>query len=227
MGHAPENTIASIKKALELGVDCIEIDVYSIEGHLLVFHDQRLERTSNGAGFIWDHTFEYLRTLDAGDGEQIPTLAEVWQTIQGRVGLNIELKGPGTATPVVEFITHQTKQGHDKRIFLISAFDHSALAEVKKLDSDIKIGVLLKGSPQNGPQLAAEFNAYAVHPAAETLDKNWVDQAHARGLRIFTYTVNHPQQIQTMKHLGVDGIFTNCPERVIHKASRKLNIGWP
>lgn len=227
MGHAPENTIASIQKALDLGVDCIEIDVYSIEGHLLVFHDQRLERTTNGVGFIWDQTFEQLRTLDAGDGEQIPTLAEVCHTIQGHAGLNIELKGPDTAIEVVEFIKNQTQQGQDKNKFLISSFDHSALAEVKKLDPDLKIGVLFKGSPLDGSKLAADLDAYAVHPAAEGIDQQWVNQAHAKGLRIFAYTVNAPRQIQTMKHLGVDGVFTNFPERVICEPKRNRNIGWP
>ncbi|MEO0374399.1 MAG: glycerophosphodiester phosphodiesterase family protein, partial [Cyanobacteria bacterium P01_A01_bin.17] len=161
MGHAPENTIASIRAALELGVDCIEVDVYIVEGYLVVFHDQRLERTTNGSGFIWDHTFEHLRTLDAGNGEQIPTLSEVCHVIENRVGLNIELKGPGTAVPVVDFITAQTKQGHDKEQFLVSSFDHQALAKVKLLDPALQVGVLTRELLQTDSRFAANLGAYA------------------------------------------------------------------
>ncbi|PZD70699.1 Glycerophosphodiester phosphodiesterase [Acaryochloris thomasi RCC1774] len=227
MGHAPENTIASIQKALELGADCIEVDVYIVEGHLMVFHDQRLERTTNGSGFIWDHTFDYLRTLDAGNGEQIPTLTEACQTIQNRAGLNVELKGPGTAVPVVEFITAQVKQGWSKKLFLVSSFDHQALVKVKRLDPDLQIGVLTREPLQEGSRFATHLGAYAIHPAAKKIDRQWVDEAYAQGLKIFAYTVNHPQQIHRMKALGVEGLFTNFPERVVAERREKNNIGWP
>ena len=97
MGHAPENTLLSLKKALEMGAPCVEVDVYFVDGHLLVFHDDRLERTTNGFGYLADHDFEYLRSLDAGEGERIPTLREVFETVGLKAGVNIELKGPGTA----------------------------------------------------------------------------------------------------------------------------------
>ena len=73
MGHEPENTLASIRKAMELGASCIEIDAYYVDKHLVVFHDDRLERTTNGTGYLCDQSFEELRTLDAGNGQQIPT----------------------------------------------------------------------------------------------------------------------------------------------------------
>ncbi|MEN8142989.1 MAG: glycerophosphodiester phosphodiesterase family protein, partial [Thermodesulfobacteriota bacterium] len=104
MGYEPENTLASFRKALDLGADAIELDVYSLNDHLVIFHDDSLERTTNGQGFLLEQDFTRLRSLDAGNGEQIPTLSEVFVLIKGRVPLNIELKGPGTAGPVVEFI---------------------------------------------------------------------------------------------------------------------------
>lgn len=229
MGHAPENTIASIHKALQLGASCIEIDVYLIEGHLIVFHDQRLDRTTNGTGYLWDHTFEYLRTLDAGDGEQIPTLAEVYQAVNSRAGLNIELKGPGTAEPVVESITTQTKQGGDKALFLVSSFDPQALAKVKQLDSDIQIGLLTTREieMEKGAKLASALDAYALHSSAESVDPLGVENTHARGLKSFVYTVNCPIEIQKMSQFGVDGVFTNFPELVSKQYEGKGHIGWP
>jgi glycerophosphoryl diester phosphodiesterase len=227
MGHAPENTIASIRKALELKADCIEIDVYLIEEHLMVFHDQRLERTTNGSGFIWEHSFEHLRTLDAGYGEQIPTLTEVCQAINHRAGLNIELKGPGTAVPVVEWITAQSQQGWDKALFLVSSFDHQTLVQAKQLDPELQIGVLIKESLQDATRFAAALEAYSVHPAVEKIDQQWINDAHAKGLKIFAYTVNQPDQIDTMRELGIDGVFTNFPERVTRELRSKKNTGWP
>ncbi|MBW2492594.1 MAG: glycerophosphodiester phosphodiesterase, partial [Deltaproteobacteria bacterium] len=81
MGHAPENTLYSIGKALELGSPCLEMDVYNVDGHLVVFHDHRLERTTNGTGYLLDQKFDDLRKLDAGNGEKIPTLEEAFEMI--------------------------------------------------------------------------------------------------------------------------------------------------
>ena len=81
-GHAPENTVVSIQKALELGAPCIEIDVYYVDRRIVVFHDDRLERTTNGSGNLVEQKFDYLRSLDAGGGEKIPTLEEVFEAIQ-------------------------------------------------------------------------------------------------------------------------------------------------
>lgn len=109
-GHEPENTLRSIRKAIELGTPCIEIDVHHVDGHLVVFHDDRLERRTNGIGNLAEQSFEYLRSLDAGNGERIPTLQEVCETIGPGIGLNIELKGPGTATPVADYVASRLKR---------------------------------------------------------------------------------------------------------------------
>ena len=124
MGHAPENTLASIRKALELGVPCMEVDVYYVDGHLVVFHDDRLERLTNGSGYVWEQSFDYLRSLDAGDGQQIPTLEEVCEVIGSQACLNIELKGPDTAVPVAALLSKLIADGWDKEKFLVSSFYH-------------------------------------------------------------------------------------------------------
>ena len=96
-GLEPENTLRSIRKALALGVDGVEIDVYAVEGQLVVIHDETLERTTNGAGHVEAQSFEYLRSLDAGMGEKVPTLREVLDIVDRRAFVNIELKGRETA----------------------------------------------------------------------------------------------------------------------------------
>ncbi len=215
MGHEPENTLASIRKAFTLGALCIEIDVYYVDGHLVVFHDDRLERTTNGHGYLSEQTFDYLRTLDAGNGEQIPTLEEVCDLIDSRRCINIELKGQNTAKPVAELILKLLDNGWDKESFLISAFDHRQLSVIKRMIPEIKIGALIHELPVDGAKLAEDLGAFSVHPSLECVDKAFIDDAHARCLRVYVYSVDDIDDIEKMYRLGADGVFTGYPERVI------------
>lgn len=215
MGHAPENTLASIRKALELGASYIEIDVYYVDGQLVVFHDDRLERVTNGTGFIVEQCFDYLRSLDAGNGELIPTLEEVCATIQGKACLNIELKGPNTAQPVAIFIQQLVRRSWSLEAFLVSSFDHRELVRMKRLIPDIKLGALICGIPADNARFAEELGAVSVNPCLEFVDTVFVEDAHARGLKVYVYTVNETEEIRRVSEMGVDGVFTNFPERVL------------
>jgi glycerophosphoryl diester phosphodiesterase len=228
MGLAPENTIAAVKEALKLGTPCIEIDVYYIDKHLVVFHDDRLERTTNGSGYLDSLTFEQLRSLDAGNGQVIPTLAEVIETVNQRAAINIELKGPHTAQPVVEMIGALCdKRGWPKEHFLISSFNQRELAQVRQLDAHLKIGALLMGLPLDNAAFASGLDAYSVHPALEFIDREFMKDARSRNLRVFVYTVNYVEDIARMENLGVDGVFTDFPDRVMRRQSMKHGpIGW-
>ncbi len=226
MGHAPENTLASIRKALEFGVPCVEIDVYCVDGQLVVFHDSRLERTTNGTGYLLEQNFTDLRSLDAGDGEKIPTLKEVFVAVHLQAGVNIELKGPDTARPVVEFISKMRDMGWSDDLILISSFDHRELAQIRQLDPRIKVGAMMVGLPVNDAAFAESLGAYSVHLSLEFIDRRFVDDAHSRGLRVFVFTVNHPEDIIKMVELGVDGVFTNYPERVLKHKNDRGTIGW-
>lgn len=226
MGHAPENTILSFKKALELGANCVEADVYHVDGTLMVFHDDRLERTTNGSGYLLDHDFDTLRSLDAGDGERIPTLEELFEIVDLKAGVNIELKGPGTARPVVEFIAARRQYGWRDDLILVSSFTHSRLEAVRRRDPRIKLGVLVAGSPGNAAAVAAGLGAYSVHLSLAFIDRGTVADAHSRGLRVFVFTVNDPDDIRRMAALGVDGVFTNYPERVLKHRKTGGVIGW-
>ncbi|MBN1653810.1 MAG: glycerophosphodiester phosphodiesterase [Deltaproteobacteria bacterium] len=214
-GHAPENTIRSIIKGLELGVDWIEIDVFYIDGHLVVFHDETLERTTNGRGFLRDKTFSFLRSLDAGEGERIPTLQEVLDAIAGRAGLNIEIKGDNAASAVVNLIQDRARSGWGIDSFLVSSFNQREIARVRQLDQRVRIGVLLDGFPNCYPAIVDTVSAYSVHQNIEHIDELFIADAHALGLKVFAYTANHPQEIRRMSTLGVDGVFSDYPERVL------------
>ena len=226
MGHAPENTLASFQKALELGAPCVELDVYYVDGKLMVFHDNRLERTTDGSGYLLDQNFDYLRSLDAGNGEKIPTLREVFEAIDLRAGVNIELKGPDTARPVVRFISALRKHSWNDDLILVSSFNHRELAEVRRIDSRIRLGPMIVGLPVDDAAFAAVLGAYSVHLSLEFVDRRFVDNAHSLGLQVFVFTVNHPDDICKMEELGVDGVFTNYPERVLRHQKEGGIIGW-
>jgi glycerophosphoryl diester phosphodiesterase len=214
-GHEPENTLSAIEKAITLGADWIEIDLYLVEKELIVFHDQRLERTTNGTGLIMEQSLEYIRSLDAGNGQRIPILREVLDLVKCRAGINIELKGPGTADEAVSLIHNYIKKEkwtHEE--FLISSFNHHELKRVNHLAPRIKTGALVVGIPIGYARFAQELGAYSVHCDLDFVNEAFIRDAHARNLKVFVFTVNNRNDLVRMKALGVDGIFTNYPEIV-------------
>ncbi len=215
MGYAPENTLKSIAKAIELGTHWIEIDVHHVDNHLIVIHDDRLERTTNGNGRVSDKTFAYLRILDAGEGEKIPTLDEVLDLTAQRVGLNIELKGPNTAEPVVRLIHERCGLEWDIDQFLVSSFNRNEIKKVKQLDHQIRVGALMCGFPFFNARFAEKLGAYSVHQCLRFINHKLVRDAHRRNLKVFVYTVNEPEDIERMIHMEIDGVFTNYPDRVL------------
>jgi len=227
MGHEPENTLSSIRKALELGAPCMEVDVYYVDGHIVVFHDNRLERMTNGTGYLREQSFNDLRSLDVGDGQRIPTLEEVCELIDSQANLNIELKGPDTAVPVAELLSELISTGWDKNRFLVSSFHHRELLEMKRLNPDIKLGALVRGIPVDGSRFAENLGAFSVHPSLDFIDQPFVDDAHNRGLKVYVYAVDHPEDIAKMQALSVDGVFTGFPERVLENyAQGDTSSGW-
>jgi len=226
MGHAPENTIASIKKALDLGAKHIEVDVYLIESELIVFHDDRLERTTNGVGYLEEQSLENIRKLDAGNGEQIPTLKEVLSFVDGRAAINIELKGEGTASATAKRLSETCAESlsWEKDFFLVSSFNHKELASFSRQMPTIKIGALHVSLPLEGLEFIKSLKPYSVHPSIDFINREYVEQAHKEGFKVFCYTVNHPEDIAKMRKLGVDAIFCNYPERAL--GNTKIEPRW-
>ena len=214
MGYEPENTLLSIRKALELGVDGIEIDVYNVENELVVIHDRDLSRTTNGKGYIEDYSFDYVRSLDAGKGEQIPTLREVLDTINRQALVNIELKGRNTARLTVELILKYLGNDWSYNDFIVSSFNHYELNLVKAINSSIKTGMLIYGLPLGYIEIAQKLSADFVISGLDYVDSELMTAVHKENLQAWVYTVNHPQDIRKMRQLGVDGIFTNYPDLV-------------
>ncbi|MES2571218.1 MAG: glycerophosphodiester phosphodiesterase family protein [Verrucomicrobiota bacterium] len=212
-GHEPENTLRSIGRAFELGADGVEIDVWLIDGQLIVLHDATLQRTTNGHGPAKRYTFEQLRTLDAGLGERIPLLREVLDLVNRRGVVNIELKGPGTAYAVCQMIEEFVRNhGWSYEQFIVSSFRRRELKQITA--PSIRIGMLCVRPTPLYYLSARRLKAFSVHPAASATKARFVEDAHRRGLKVFPYTVNTPEEIARMRHLKVDGVFTDYPDRV-------------
>lgn len=216
MGHEPENTLRSFKKALALNVDAIELDVYVCKtGELVVIHDDKIDRTTNGTGYTEDKTFTELRQLDAGKGELIPTLEEVLDLVDKRVIVNIELKGRNTAVATYQIIDKYIKNhGWNELDFMVSSFDHPELNKFKHLCPQIPIGALLEGIPLTYAECAVQLNAQSINLSIDFVNQEFVNDAHDKGLKVYVYTVNDSDDIAKIKNLNVDGIFGNFPERL-------------
>jgi glycerophosphoryl diester phosphodiesterase len=212
-GYEPENTLAAFERALAMGVRWIELDVYAVEGELIVIHDDRLERTTNGAGFVMDGSLAYLRNLDAGKGQKIPFLREVFDLVGHCAGINIELKGPKTASPVAALIATAITAGRmTAEQFIVSSFSRKELLHFKDLYPEIRIGAIVSGVPRRCVMFAEKTGAYAVHAGKSMVNRRFIAAAHCRGLKLFVYTVNKGEDLKRMEDMGVDGVFTDYPD---------------
>lgn len=216
MGHETENTLASVQKALDLGVDMIEIDVFKIKSNeIVVFHDERLERLSNAGGLIEEYNIFDLRKVILDGNHRIPQLQDVLRLIDNKVALNIELKGADTADRVNFIVDYYVKErGWSPENFIISSFRWDELKKIRELNSDIAIAVLTEDDPIDAIKTAKELQAVAINPDFSKLDLEICNQIREAGFKIYTWTVNDPNDINLAKRWAVDGIITNYPERV-------------
>ena len=165
-GHLAENTLPSIAKAIELGVDGIEIDIFKCaSGELVVFHDQTLEKLTNSKGYIEQLTLDSIRKIDVLNGYTIPTLEEVLDLINGRVFLNIELKGTQTALLTNEIIlSYFERKEWDLSKILISSFNWEELEIFYSVNSEVSIAILTEDDPLDAIPIAKQLNAVAINP---------------------------------------------------------------
>jgi glycerophosphoryl diester phosphodiesterase len=215
-GYEPENTIRSFGRAMEMGVDMIELDVHlTRDEELVVIHDDTVDRTTDGRGYVRDMDIEEIRLLDAGRGERIPTLDEVFRLVWGKCAINIELKGLGTAQPVLDFLDEliASREGRTDQI-LISSFNPDMLIEARDRTRKYALGVLVKDEPYGAEEFGKEIGAFSVNPEHRYLAVDFVKGSHETDLKVFPWTVNDPGDISRMKDLGVDGIITDYPDRI-------------
>lgn len=216
MGHETENSLASIQKAIDMGVDMIEIDVFKIKsGEIVVFHDDKVDRLTNGKGRIESYDLTELQKLKLKGNHSIPTLQQVLNLIDHKVRLNIELKGSHTADSVSFIINYYLKEkGWTLDNFLISSFRWDELKRMRALDKEIGIAILVENDPLMALPIAKELGAEAINPHYKELSLENVKEIKEAGFKIYPWTVNSKKDIKSMQGMGVDGIITNFPERI-------------
>ncbi|HHQ4579669.1 TPA: glycerophosphodiester phosphodiesterase [Aeromonas hydrophila] len=224
-GLAPENTLKAIRLALALGAGAIEIDVQLADGELWVFHDRRLERCTDGSGVLTAQSRAYLASLDAGEGEGIPTLWQVMEAIAGQAELHIELKGSQTADEVARLTRRaEAELGFVPTQWVVSSFHHPELARFAALRPDIRLGALTSTIPLTLARFAAELGAWSLNCDVDFVDQSLVQDAHDRGLKVLVYTVDEPADQAMLAAIGVDGIFTNRPDRFLPSTKNGLIV---
>ena len=215
-GHVIENSLPSIQKAIDLGADAIEIDVFKIaDGSLVVFHDDTVDRLTEATGPIEAYTKETLDTLSLEGGVKIPSLKEVLDLIDAKVVLNVELKGAGTAKPVYEMLKSYIDSTNWKlEDFIISSFKWDELEIMRTLDPKMPIGILTSEDIDAAIAEGEQLKAVAIHPHFKSLNMDNVALMHQKNFKIYPWTVNDSSDINTMKTFKVDGIITDYPDRV-------------
>lgn len=227
-GSAPENTLLAFAQGLELGVDGFEFDVQlTRDGEIVICHDERLDRTSDGLGWLKDYSLKELKRFNFGVRfgvyAPIPTLEELLDLVlevpprkHGGKGflLNVELKSglipyPGLGDKVVECLGQYGMLGQS----IISSFDHAPLLELSRHFPGVETGVLYASGLLHPWEYAGLLGAKHLHPHLAFVDQNLVSEAHRRGLGVNVWTVNEPWEIERVCKAGVDRVITDFPER--------------
>lgn len=214
-GMYPENTMLAFREAVKIGVDGIETDLHvTKDGVIVVCHDETVDRTTNGTGFIKDYTYDNIRNLDAGDGEKIPSLDELLTYIRhkGKL-LNLELKNDVIHYENLEKNTIDKIYEYNlENSVILSSFNHNSMKKVKQYDSNMKTG-LLYGLPIYKPEeYAVRMCADALHPLFSLImDEKVIYNIKKSGIFINAYTVNREDDMKKLIGLGIDGIITNYP----------------
>ncbi|MBH0175371.1 glycerophosphodiester phosphodiesterase [Fictibacillus sp. 23RED33] len=224
--------VAAFHKGVDMKSDYIEIDVQETkDGELVVIHDVTLDRTTNGTGYVKDHTLEEIRQLDAGSyfgeefiGEKVPTFEEVLDEFRGKTGILIELKATYYYPEIEEKVAAAIKErnmhlpAHDK--IIIQSFEFGSMQQMDKLLPRVPVGVLTSNAADLSEAKLDEFATYAefVNPSRTLVNSSIVDEVHERHMGIMAWTVRNKQEVQPLLDAGVDGIITDYPDYTLkHK----------
>lgn len=224
-GYMPENTLPSFRLAAEMHTEGIELDIQlTKDGRIVVIHDETLERTSNGSGWVKDHTYQELlgmqfdKTHPLGVPVKIPLMEEVIDLVKPYgTFINIELKTgivdyPGIEEKILSLV--REKEIEERVIY--SSFNHYSMVKMKELDSHIRTALLYMDGPIGMPEYAKRLGADAVHPALYNLRfPHLMEEAEQLGLEVNTWTVNKKEYMEYCRHMGVHAVITNYPDQAL------------
>lgn len=227
--YAPENTLASFRMALDMGVDLVECDIHmSRDGHLVVFHDDTLERTSNGTGPVHALSLAELKGLDAGSwfspefaGERIPRLEEVLELVRGRARILVEIKyDPGFNDGIERKLVEALRAHGMREDAVVISFDHAALRRVHEVDSGVATGPLFVANILDVAGFVRPSASSWVGPLWQLASPELIRDAHDHGIGVCPWTVNEPKAMRRMIALGVEAVTTNHPDLLLGELGR-------
>ncbi len=224
-GYAPENTMEAFKLAIEMGADAIETDVHlTKDGEVVIIHDEKVDRTTNGIGYVKDYDYATLETLNANNHMEqyetckIPKLADLLALIKetGTL-LNIELKTdffpyPGIEQKVLELV----KEYKVEKQIIYSSFNHYSVMKMKELDPNVKIGLLYMEGLYQPWHYAMQLQADALHPFYPNCAfPDYIQECHKNKIQVNAWTVNKREDMKRLIENKVDGLITNYPDLAI------------
>lgn len=220
----PENTILSFKEAVKANADAIELDVHKTKDNkLVVIHDEEVDRTFLGRGYVKDYTLTQIKSLKCrkynfrnNDECIIPTLEEVLELIKYTpLSLNIEIKNDKVNYENIEedVINLINKYDMKKRV-IISSFNHKALLKCKEIDDEIETGMLYDSPIPNLFKYAKEHKVNALHPSFFCIREDIIKEAHKNNLKVNVYTINIVEIMKLLMKWDIDGIITDCPKKL-------------
>lgn len=215
-GYEPENTLQAFQKALDLHADGIELDVHlNADGHIIVIHDETIDRTTNGKGLVNTFSLAELKSFLIDEKYQIPTLNEVFDLVDKKCLINIELKGLGTSSKVVPLIEEYiSEKNWNYEHFIVSSFDWNLLQETSNLNSNIPIGVLTEENLDTALAFAEKIKARAIHPDYQLLNAENTREIQKKGFLVLPWTVDSEEDIRKIKSYNVDGIISDFPDKL-------------
>ena len=212
----PENTLAAFSRAIELELDAVELDVrLTRDGHPVLLHDERLDRTTGGSGPVAEHDLSELRSLDAGGGQPPPTLSVALDLLRGSdLAIQIELKGSGTEVPAVDAVRRAALT--DRVVF--TSFFHQRVLVARELLPGCRTGILVACNPVEPLVLLETARADFLHAKSNVVDQRLVDAVHAGGRQLRAWGPNRDAaSIDRLIALGVDAIGSDRPDRVVDR----------
>jgi glycerophosphoryl diester phosphodiesterase len=224
MGHRgapadePENTLRSFSRALAVGVAAVELDVQlTKDGRLAVIHDETLDRTTNGRGPVQDFTLAELKRLDAGRGEPVPSLEEVFDLVQGKAHLVVELKQPEAAGALLDFF--QARRAFE--VANVVSFWHPAVKALKQAEPRLNTGILMVGCPVDPVGLARAALADTLALNFRYVNRELVDAAHQQDIKVIVWNIDDPETLKPYLAMNLDAICTNRPGEIINFLSNR------
>ncbi len=212
----PENTMAAVSEAVESGADYSEIDVHQTQdGKIILMHDETLDRTTSGKGYVWDHTWEEIRGLDAGSwfgkdfaGEPVPSLEDIIRFASGRIKLNIEIKISREEPELVSKVVDIIRQNDFRDSCIVTSFDRKAVEDVKQIDPLIRTGLIFgKDHPED--VFTGSWEILSCN--YEIIDESFIKKARKNKKNIYVWTVDQKNEMLRLIDLKVDAIITNKP----------------